>query len=185
MVAAPIEPEIPAPPVISQRAPLLGWIAKYVLLPLTPFLVGFAIRLVGTGELTWRCFDPAELSFSLAMLCLFGVASARRLDDSESREIAFALFVVGVSIFVSMFSFSIVELTRLDSSQHVALTHAIDLLATRAPTGTAELATLRSSLDGGESVGILRRILVSVAALGLLFVIAGLVLRDRYGLGEE
>jgi len=175
----------PSPPVVAQRAPLLGWIAKYLLLPLTPFLVGLAIRWVGAGALSWPCFDPAELSFSLAMLCLFGVASARRLDNAQSREVAFAVFVIGVAIFISMFAFSIVELSRLESTRYLALQQAIDALAIPAPISRNTLDGLRSTLDGNQSESILHRILCSVAGLGVLFVVAGLILRDRYGLGEE
>lgn len=175
----------PTPPVVAQRAPLVGWIAKYLLLPLAPFLVGLAIRWVWAGALSWRCFDPAELSFSLAMLCLFGVASARRLDDAQSRELAFAVFVVGVAIFVSMFAFSIVELSRLESGRQFALQQAVTLLEAATPASSDAIASLRNVLDGNESERILTRILYSVVGLGMFFVLAGLVLRDRYGLGEE
>jgi hypothetical protein len=183
-----IDPPTPAPPppVIAQRAPFLGWLAKQVVLPLTPFIVGCGIRTIRLHHLSVSCFDPAELCFSLAMFCLIGVVAARRLDSTEYREAAFALFAIGVAIFISLFSFSVIEAAQLDDTKDEALKEA------RLVFGSGHVNVSQPEIDrvlrASEQVrckDTLETILYSVACVGAVFLLAGFAMRDRYGLGEE
>lgn len=178
-------PSPPKPPTVAQRTSLMGWLARNAVVPLTPFLVGSAIRWIRAGQLNVSCFDPAELAFSLAMFCIVCVASARRLEDTDQRELAFALFVIGVAVFISMFSFSVVEASRRASQEHDALGAALTLLKNGAAVPGSELTALAAAHAGSDTNRILLTILSVVAVLGILYIVAGLVFRDRYGLGED
>jgi hypothetical protein len=184
-----IEPATPPPPggpaVIAQRAPFLGWMAKHLVLPLTPFFVGSAIRIVRTGELSASAFDPAELSFSLAMFCILGVVAAHRIHDREYRDIAFVVFVIGVAVFMSMFSFSVAESARLSTVRDEALIAAVQALKAEPKKTPDEIALISREKERQACERTVSTVLSVVVVLGVLFVGAGFAARDRYGLGEE
>lgn len=184
-----IEPAVPpptaSPPVIAQRAPFLGWLARHLVLPLIPFLVGSGIRMVRAGEVSISAFDPAELSFSLAMFCILGVVAARRLQAQEYREAAFVVFVIGVAIFMSMFAFSVVESDRLAELQENALDSTVQALKSGKAMSGGDLEAIAKVRERESCQRISFAILCVVICCGALFVVAGFAARDRYGLGEE
>jgi hypothetical protein len=77
---------------------LMEWGFKYVFTPIIPFIIGATICLLEAGRWTLNALDPAELSFSLAMFCLFATVSARKLKESEFRETIAGLYTFGQSL---------------------------------------------------------------------------------------
>lgn len=180
-------PAAPPPPQtkVPQRRRALAWLARNVVLPLTPFIIGAAIRVIRSHDISIAAFDPGELTFSLAMLCLLGVAAAWRLQDRDDRDVAFAIFVIGVAFFVSMFAFTIVEESRLSEVRASAMNSAISHLSSGAALSAGEISDLVKSKEQQASERTLQTIFYVVLAVGIATVITALGLRNRYGLGDE
>jgi hypothetical protein len=178
----------PKPPVIAQRAPFVGWLGRHILLPLTPFIVGSLIRTLKSGRLSISSLDPTELSFSLAMFCLIGVVAARKIEIIQYREAAFAVFVVGVAIFMSLFSLSVAQAWQFENTRDQALKEAEAALEQKQqgelPNHNQILQIMRKS-DQESCQHTLEMTLAAAGGLGFLFVVVGFTLRDRYGLGED
>ncbi len=188
----PVEPERVAEDASPAVAPLgtdvprgwLGWLCANIVLPLTPALIGASIRLIHDG-LSIDIFEPGELAFSLAMFCLLGAVSARRVTDREYRDTAFTAFTVGVAFFMSMFAISVLIAAQLSSAMEAAIG---DLTAgfsqTPAPSSAVidELARVNERLHTRKTF---KTILLFVGTMGFLFVGTALVFRDKYRLGDE
>lgn len=81
-----------------------GWVAKNVVLPLAPFVVGAAVRWAHLGEASLEVVNPAELSFSVAMVCLLVMSSASRLPNPHLRDAIGSIFGFGLVIMVALFA---------------------------------------------------------------------------------
>lgn len=79
-------------------AKISGWIAKNVLLPLTPFFIVAIFRFIFQG---WNMaiLEPGLLSFSMAMLCLMITKSANKLIDPDEKDIVYNYFTVFMILF--------------------------------------------------------------------------------------
>jgi surface polysaccharide O-acyltransferase-like enzyme len=92
---------------ISKSNNMIGWISRNLLLPLSPFVVGALIRTLQNGSLSLDVLDPGELSFSMAiMLCMVSI-SAGRLNNEQLRDSLTNMYLVGVIVFLVLFTLSI------------------------------------------------------------------------------
>lgn len=95
---------------------LFGWLAKNVLTPMLPFLIGAVIRAISGIQGVKNVFDVGELSFSMAMLCLFVLTSASRVTDKSIRDSLTAVWVCGAVIFLVLFAVSSFAKVQIESS---------------------------------------------------------------------
>jgi uncharacterized membrane protein YoaK (UPF0700 family) len=184
-IAPPAAPPPPQTRVPQQGRGAVAWLARNVVLPLTPFVIGATIRIIRSGTITISAFDPGELAFSLAMLCVIGVASARRLQDRDDRDVSFSIFVIGVAFFVSMFAFAVIEESRLINVRNEAMTAAITQLKSGTGLSSNQVTELSRDKEQRASERTLHTIFWVLVVVGAIIVPTMLALRDRYGLGDE
>jgi hypothetical protein len=82
----------------------LSWSLRYVLLPLTPFIVGAVVRLLYTGTVSPTALSPSELCFSMAMMSLVVSAKTRQLEDVHLADSLTSMYQIGLILFLSLFS---------------------------------------------------------------------------------
>ena len=82
---------------------VIGWCTKYVLLPLTPFLVGALLRYFYQGSFSLSIFDPLELSFSMAILSLLIAINASKLRDKDLADSLSYLYFIAMFFFLIVF----------------------------------------------------------------------------------
>ncbi len=164
---------------------LLGWLTKYLGIPIIPFLVGALIRCVEYQGIKWESLDPIELSFSFALYCLLIYVSARSLERTNSRNLIEGLFLLGSVIFISLFGISVSK-----SAQFLIIQRSIisDILAEVNKIG---------SLSYDEIVGFTQVpfynqlsthniiVLIIDFAIGFLYICLGIGFRHFYNLGDE
>jgi hypothetical protein len=158
---------------------------KYVIIPLTPFIIGACIRLLESESASWSALDPAELSFSLAMFCLLGNISARRLEKSQYREAIAGVFVVGAVLFISLFAYSVLKSQQLDNLERSSIER---ILRQVTESGTLARIDIEEMVEHAATATILQRlnlVLGIVSSVGLIYVCMGLGFRHIYGLGDE
>lgn len=111
--------------------------------------------------------------------------AARRIDNKQYREAAFTLFVIGVALFMSLFSFAVAEDARAHSLGSAAIVNAQHALNSPQRTSVADMPRLLLIEERSDSVETQHVILWCTAILAAVFVVAGFIMRDRYALGED
>ncbi len=88
------------------------WLIAYIILPLTPFILGSIIRLItASGKVFWITFNASDLAICLALASLIInqslLRSSRLLDDrdkEEETEGEALLYLVSTIILVAFFA---------------------------------------------------------------------------------
>lgn len=176
----------PSPPEPRQgnMADSMNWTMKYVLVPLIPFLIGALIRLLENG-ITWSVLKPVQLTFALAMFCLFVYVSASRLDNSKYKETIQSVYVLGMAFFIALFTYA----TVLDSQLSGIHNRTIDKFIEAAEAEklmSKEMIKQYAQQDMINNINNTntRVILLSLMG-GIVFVGFGVGLRYSYGIGDE
>jgi hypothetical protein len=107
-------------------------------LPLTPFITGAIIRGVGGVQGYQSVFDVAELSFSMAMLCLLVVASAGRISDPHLRESLVGLWIFVGVVFLALFVLSTFVKVQIDAATGDLMNNVQKVLS-----GSTQITSLR------------------------------------------
>ncbi len=163
---------------------IIPWLAKYILFPLTPFIVGSTIRIIQSNDVTFRVFDTEELSFSLAVLCLLTILASERLDNADYKFTIFALFSVGLFLFTSFYIVSVSESFRLEGLNASVIIN-FEKIADKSAAITNNISDLVLSTQRNDSQRILDKLFWYTLPTGLLFITAGVYFRRIYGLGDE
>ena len=106
----------------------LSWIIKRLLLPLLPFFIGVLIRTILQVSFKCHIIDPAELSFSMAMLCFFVSLSASKNRDKNIADTLSTIFMWFLVYFVILFTLSLIGRVYIENSLTEALQKVRNLL---------------------------------------------------------
>ncbi|MEM9558025.1 MAG: hypothetical protein AAGC60_27455 [Acidobacteriota bacterium] len=132
----------PSPPAAESNTveivATVSWLGKYVVLPLTPFIVGVMVRYLYSGNLEFRALSPAELSFSMAMMSLVMATKASQLENSVRGAIT-TLYRVGVVVFIVLFSIAMFLETDISASYKLTWLLVLDQLNNGMPVTGGEL----------------------------------------------
>ena len=123
----------------------IGWVSRNVLLPLLPFIVGACIRSVHLGQLSLEIVDPAELSFSMAMVCILANRGAGKLTDKPLSDTLTSLYFVCIVLFLALFTYAAVVRLQLESSMNKEIMTLSDLLKQIIASGTTQGKQVPSS----------------------------------------
>ncbi len=77
-----------------------------IVFPLLPFLIGALIRAIHNG-LTMQVFNPPELTFSMALLCMICFQDASLLSNKVLGSSLASLFSILMVFFIVMFAVSL------------------------------------------------------------------------------
>jgi len=166
-------------------ADISGWVMKYVFVPMSPFFIGAIIRLVIHAEFSIRVLDPAELAFSLAMLCFLINVSSRNLSEEEYKHTVSGLFTIGAFYFIAMFALSVVQSTELSKTLQSAIDGLI-IEAGNSSTISSSIVENYVDRDLVSLIGKRQNILLGIVAIpGMAIIIASTIFRHLYGIGDD
>jgi len=111
--------------------------------------------------------------------------AARRIVNKEYREAGFAIFVIGVALFMSLFSLAVAEDTRFYMLRATAVSNAQDSLASARPLGAKDISQLLLVADRKDSEDTEHVIFGCTLVLAIIFILAGFAMRDHYASGED
>jgi hypothetical protein len=155
------------------------WIAKNVLLPLSPFFVGALIRVLHTGRLTLDSMNPAELSFSMAMMSLVVSMTASKLTDQHLKDSITYMYQIALIIFLALFACAVFLQTDIE----VSIEGVWRTAATKIHDGTN-----LTSADLPEQISkykdILDRFRITILVLSLIAVPVTIISNKKYGLED-
>jgi hypothetical protein len=176
-----------APLVNPHKYELKGWLAKYLLFPLSPFFIGLFLRFVNFHSLVFKSIymsNAEGLAFSLIMFCLLGSITARRLDDKGVQSFLYNTFIIGVIIFSALFAISTwLSIDVVNNEQKALLNLTNFINGSQTSTYTIQIgAFAQERLDGSME---LSHILIATFILGVVFIGMGVLYRQFYGLGED
>jgi hypothetical protein len=186
----------PKEPLAKPRHGISGWLAKYVLAPLSPFIVGAALRMLHAEAWSVSAFDPGELSFSLAMFCLFVTLSLQRRTELSAKDVLDTFFTIGTLLFIAMFSFSVIQSAELSDHKTSAITNLSDAVKSISLSSQSDITTQVSSLV--TKIDTLSKIeeqktnqrklnngIIIIGLAGFCFIVLGTAFQRQYGLSLE
>jgi hypothetical protein len=113
--------------------PIIAWLLKDVLLPLTPVICGTAVRYINYGELE---FELTELSFSMAVLFMIQIKSiGKKAATSTDHSLIEGLMnsaIVAIIICLLVFTVSVGQKIETDNSMR----NLIDIFVVELKKGT-------------------------------------------------
>ena len=175
----------PSPPGVD-KADLWAWGTTYLLLPLLPFIIGTMIRIVKQRGVGLNPFQPKELAFSLAMYCLVSAVFAERIDEASVKVSISNWFKAGTIIFISLFTWSVLEVTALASLQKIGMDVVLKGATGGGAWTTDEVQKLIYQQTLAQEIqDTLSIIMLIVFVLGIVFVWHGARSRHLYGLGKK
>lgn len=174
----------PPEPRPGDMADSMNWTMKYVLVPLIPFLIGALIRLLENG-IAWSVLKPVQLTFALAMFCLFVYVSASRLDHSKFKETIQSIYVLGMAFFIALFTYA----TVLDSQLSGIHNRTIEKLIEAAEAEKLVPKEMIKQYAQQDMINHINETNTKVILLslmgGIVFVGFGVGLRYSYRIGDE
>ena len=85
---------------------MLNFVLRNILFPLVPFFSGFLIRYVYIGNFNIGLINPAELSYSMALLSILMIISSTNIDNRDHRDNITIIFIFSLIIFLLYFIIS-------------------------------------------------------------------------------
>lgn len=161
---------------------IIGWLSKRVLLPLTPFLVGAVIRYLYVGSVQRSIFDPAELSFSMAMLSLLVLLSIGKLDDRSLAESLSGFYTLILVMFLVFFSFASFLKAQFDSNLGTLL-DSLEKLQVGQPVPDVVVSNV-SNLQDQLIKSMLLRTQLFVVILTLIVILLTVIFKQKYRLED-
>lgn len=155
------------------------WIAKNVLLPLTPFFVGALIRTLHTGRVTLESFNPAELSFSMAMMSLVVSMSASKLTNPDLKDSITYMYQIALIIFLALFACAVFLQTDIEVS-----VEGVWRLAESKLQSTGNLTSADIPKQINQFKEILDRFRVAIIIMSVIVLPVTIISNKKYGLED-
>ncbi len=147
----------------------VAWVLKNLLLPLLPFGLGALIRILSALSIDRSAFDPADLSFSLAILCLLVSVSARKLQDPHTSSSISSMFIMFGCLFLTLFAITTLWKFDADATSAGMLEDARRYIS----SGGTSIAAVGDVVTRTQFVSTLQRI---DAVRQITFIVAGFVI---------
>ena len=157
-----------------------SWFFTRVILPLTPSIVGIFIRYIHTGVFSVFLFNPMELSFSIAMLCLLVLFSIQKIEDREIRNILSVIYIILLIFFIGIFALSNfldVHIDQLYKTSSLHVDYGFSKIKTPKPTSTF--------LDIENYEIMFERLRRSVLVFTCVIILVTIVIKNIFKLKEE
>ena len=160
-----------------------GWIAKHLVLPLIPFIFGTLIRFVLHGPFICAIFDPAELSFSMAMLCFLVTLNASKLRDNSLAEGISFFNILGMIIFISLFVLTVFTKVLVDNNM-LEILGAVKKALTDGRTNRAILKIFNNNETTAKYVEVLATIKLLTVISSIAFFSSAIFFKFKYKLED-
>jgi len=85
----------------------IAWLARVVLLPLLPAIVGALVRAVYSGSWNFTAIDSTELGFSVGLIGVVILSSVNRLTDKDLRDSLGPIFIIILALALCLFAGSV------------------------------------------------------------------------------
>lgn len=162
---------------------IISWASKRVLLPLGPFFVGASIRYVHDGTVNRSLFDPTELSFSMAMLCLLVSFSINKLDDKDLADSLNGLYGVALLFFFAMFAASSFIKIRLEYHVFEYISLVKDSIANNPQLPQNIIDKINGPLCN-DLTSMLLRIQSIVGLMSFVLIPVTVIIKEKYNLDD-
>lgn len=155
-----------------------AWLARTVLLPLLPAIVGTVMRSVYSDEWILASIDSGELAFSVALIGVIALSSVNRLTDKALRDALSPVFVLILAVALCLFAGSLLMKVFHDREQLELLTR----LKASNPVDSTLLAVIGSP---DRCTRVLDQIRTWTLISGGLTVLLVVVVRVRYSIQDD
>ena len=86
---------------------ILSSLSTSVFLPLIPFALAIVIRGLFIGRIKLEMFEPAEITFAVAMYLMMCMIGSKNLTDKDLSNALFAPYLTSALIFIALFTLSV------------------------------------------------------------------------------
>lgn len=86
---------------------ILSSLSTSVFLPLIPFALALVIRGIFWGQFRWEMFEPAEITFAVAMYLMMCMIGSKNLTDKELANSLFTPYLTFALVFIALFTLSV------------------------------------------------------------------------------
>jgi hypothetical protein len=114
----------------------LSWFLKFIVFPLIPMVAGSILQIVNGASFGISIINPAQLSFSTAMVCLFVSTRTTSLTDPQLKKGLNLLFQISLYGSLILFAWSLYVQQELYSE---ALKFCADVSTTIGKNGAITL----------------------------------------------